>query len=88
MLSAMTAVLYLPCRRPPAGDDELHLLCPQPLPGTAVLAAWSSLDRLVAACGDAQPWVAVPTWSVTQLRDDAGAAAVVLDPPALSMDWS
>jgi hypothetical protein len=48
--------------------------------GRAVLPAFSSVPRLVAALGSAQPWLALPLPRVRQLAAAAGADAVHLDP--------
>jgi hypothetical protein len=52
-------VAYIPARRFHPGDTtarfELRLLAD----GRSALLAYTSLDLLVAGCGEAQPWVAV-----------------------------
>ena len=43
------------------------------------MLAYSALDFLVAGCGEAQPWVAVPTERVTELQRLSGAETVLWD---------
>ena len=81
-------VVYVPCVAPADPAHPLELVCPTPLPDVVVVAVWSSLAALVSACGEDQPWVAVPLAAAAGLRDDAGALAVVLDPPSLAASWS
>lgn len=47
--------------------------------GTIAMPAYSSLNDLVASCGDGQPWVAVRDHQVEALRRDSGAEIVVWD---------
>ena len=41
--------------------------------------AFTSRDRLVAGCGDHQPWVAVPADSVLAQFEHAGVSRVIID---------
>lgn len=71
--------VFAPCAHIAAGDEQVQLLLLQALPDVLLLPAWSSLDRLVAACGEDQPWVSVELDRVDAVRAAAGAAAVLLD---------
>jgi hypothetical protein len=57
--------------------------------GTDVLPVFSSVRRLVAAFGPAQPWLALPLHKVRELAAAGGVRQVVLDPvvPAGAWRW-
>ena len=77
-------VVYVPCEPRDPGDPAVRVLAPQPSPDCTVLAVWSSLDLLVAACGEHQPWVSIPLGETAALRAQLSATAVVLDPARLT----
>ncbi|MCC9309011.1 SseB family protein [Kitasatospora sp. RB6PN24] len=58
--------------------------------GGPVPVAFTSTEKLVAALGEAQPWIAVPARSFVQLMRGAGYAPVYLDPelPPGTRTWS
>lgn len=86
--------VFVPSQHVQPGSDSVDLVLRQvtAADGTdaLVLATYSSLDALVALCGEDQPWVAIPSETVEGLRDQLGVSAVVLDvpfdPPAASTD--
>lgn len=55
--------------------------------GTDVLPVFSSVRRLVAAFGPAQPWLALPLRTVRELAAAGGVPQVVLDPMVPSGAW-
>lgn len=57
--------------------------------GPDVLPVFSSVRRLVAAFGPAQPWLALPLRTVRELAAAGGIGEVVLDPvvPASAPRW-
>lgn len=65
---------------PGDGNADVMLEVRQDDAGRAVLPVFSSVPRLVAALGQAQPWLAMPLQRVRQLAAAAGADAVHLDP--------
>lgn len=75
-----TSIVFAPCAAVAADDQQVQLLLLQSLPDVLLLPAWSSLDRLIAACGEHQPWVSVELERIDAVRADAGAVAVLLDP--------
>lgn len=81
---ASQPVLYVPCEPRDPGDPQVRVLAAQPSPDCTVLLVWSSLDLLVAACGEHQPWVSVPLGEAAALRGQLEAVAVVLDPARLT----
>ena len=81
------AVVYLACEPLAADQPDVRLVLSAPEADRLLLAAWTTLDRLVAACGEEQSWVAVPLEDAAGLRVQAGAAALVLDPPSMAV-WS
>lgn len=48
--------------------------------GQLALPLFSSLDELVADCGEGQPWVAIAAERVEEFRQIVGADVAVLDP--------
>lgn len=72
-------VVYVPAQRVREGDTGTTLELRQLTDGTLVLVAYSSLDRLVASCGEYQPWALVTAPQLEQLQPYAGFETVVLD---------
>lgn len=76
-------VVYVPCAPVEPGAAEVQVVL-RTLPAadgasTPVLAAYSSIEELVRACGDAQPWVAMRSAGVEELLESLGAQAALLD---------
>lgn len=71
-------VLYLPCR-PRAADEELTLELRPLEDGRLAMLVFTSLDRLVDGCGEAQPWVAVESPSIDLMLTHCDANVVLLD---------
>jgi hypothetical protein len=55
--------------------------------GADVLPVFSSVRRLVAACGPAQPWLALPLRTVRELAAAGGIGEVLLDPEVPAGAW-
>jgi hypothetical protein len=72
-------VVFSPCQAVSPGDCDVQLLLLQDSAEQLLLPAWSSLDRLVQACGDQQPWVSLRLGDLDDLRARTGAVAVLLD---------
>lgn len=53
-------MMYVPCECPPSGDGNATIDLWQTRDGRLALLVYSALDRLVACCGDRQPWVVMP----------------------------
>ena len=84
MLADMSdAVVFAPCEPILPGDAQVRVLLLQAESQLLLIPAWSSLERLVAACGDGQPWVSIPLAEVDAVRDRVGATAVLLDAASL-----
>ena len=52
-----------------------------------VLPVFTSVPRLVEALGHAQPWVALPLYTVRQLAAASGVRTVLLDPDVQPGAW-
>lgn len=81
-----TVVVYVPSERIEGGvgpDTKLQLRYLED--GLLALPVFSSLDQLIADCGEGQPWVAIPAERVEEFRHIVGADLTVLD-PAISAD--
>lgn len=77
--TAEPTVLLLPSV-PGGGEDGRPALALKPLDdGRLALPLYTSLDRLVAGCGDRQPWVAVIDSEVEQLFQNSGADVAIVD---------
>jgi len=75
----------------PAPHEPAEIVC-EVRPGAEgidVLPVFSSVRRLVAAFGPAQPWLALPLRTVRELAAAGGVREVVLDPvvPAGAWRW-
>lgn len=77
----MSTVLHLPARRPDPDAPEVELELRRLENGQLALLAFSDLDRLVAGCGPAQPWVGVPADRIDEVQQQASADVVLLDVP-------
>jgi hypothetical protein len=55
--------------------------------GAPVLPVFSSVPRLVEALGHAQPWVALPLYTVRELAGARGVHTVLLDPDVQPGAW-
>jgi hypothetical protein len=73
-------VVFSPCQAVSPADTDVHLLLLlQDSAEQLLLPAWSSLDRLVQACGEQQPWVSLRLCDLDGVRASTGAVAVLLD---------
>ncbi len=55
--------------------------------GGPALPVFSTVERLVAALGPEQPWVALPLRNVQRIMGGAGVDRIVLDPDAEPGAW-
>ncbi len=55
--------------------------------GRRALPVFSSVDRLVAALGHEQPWVALPLRNIQQIMGASSVHTIVLDPAAEPGAW-
>jgi type III secretion system (T3SS) SseB-like protein len=55
--------------------------------GAEVLPVFSSVRRLVAAFGPAQPWLALPLRTVRELAAAGGIGEILLDPEVPAGAW-
>lgn len=68
-------------------DVEAVLELRRTVDGGLGLLAYTSLDLLVAGCGPAQPWVAVPVERVSEVAGLSGADTVVWDAGPPVGEW-
>lgn len=80
-VGAVPPVLYVPARHAGVGrvDVELSTL----VDGRVAALAYTSLDRLVDACGDAQPWALLPTEQLSELQASGAVSVIAVDPEVL-----
>lgn len=79
--SGAAVVVYVPSERVDGGvgpDTKVQLRYLED--GLLALPLFSSLEQLIADCGEGQPWVAVPAERVEEFRHIVGADLAVLDP--------
>lgn len=69
---------YLPTDRA-STDDDVELELRDTTDGHRALLAFSSLDQLVAGCGDGQPWIAVHGENVADIKARSGSDVVLWD---------
>ena len=72
------SAVSVPSERVVPGDVEARLVLRR-LDGLLLLPAYSSLDSLVACCGQDQPWVCLPVAGLGEVVAGVGADLVVLD---------
>ena len=73
-------VAYLPCRLDDNGDLA-DVMMVELQDGRIALLGYTALDRFVAACGDAHPWVLWQTSELDRLRDLKPFDVAYLDVP-------
>ncbi|QGK71478.1 hypothetical protein GIY23_19935 [Allosaccharopolyspora coralli] len=71
--------VFLPSERVTDRDQEVTLELRHLADGTTAMLAYTSLESLVAGCGNGQPWIAVRGNSVDDLQQRAGADVVLWD---------
>ncbi|HEX5495963.1 MAG TPA: SAV_915 family protein [Mycobacteriales bacterium] len=73
--------VFVPSRRMSAGDREVSLELRSLADGRTAMLAYSSLDRLVTGCGEAQPWVSIRADRLGELREHFDLVLVDVDLP-------
>ncbi|MDP3893188.1 SAV_915 family protein [Nocardioides sp.] len=73
-------VAYLPCRLDENGELA-EILMAQLDDGRVALMGYTALDRFIASCGDAHPWVLYHTEHLEQLRAQKPFDVAYLDIP-------
>lgn len=76
---ALPPVLYVPTTRPTAGGEDTHIELRKTGDGRTALLAYSALDRLVACCGESQPWVLVGTEYLPRIHERLPYDVIFLD---------
>jgi hypothetical protein len=71
-------VVYVPCA-PAHTDEELTIDLRMTRDGRLALLVYSSMDRLIAYCGSAQPFTVMLTESLEQVRVATGFELILLD---------
>jgi hypothetical protein len=74
-----SSLVYLPSQPVRRGDREAVLELRHVEDGSLALLAFSSLEDLVAGCGEHQPWVAVSAEHLPELQRLSGAEHVLWD---------
>ncbi|WP_281290255.1 SAV_915 family protein [Saccharopolyspora dendranthemae] len=73
-----TAV-FLPAEPVAAGDRQARLELRHTTGGQLALLVYTSLERLVKACGDQQPWISVPVAELHSIAEQVEAEVVLED---------
>jgi hypothetical protein len=76
-------VVYVPARQPAPDDTDVTLVLRELADGRVALLAYTAMDRLVAACGERQPWALVQSSRLEEMRTQGGGWDVVLLDPHL-----
>lgn len=71
---------FVPSERANRGDTEVTLEFRRTNDDRLAVLAYTSLDALVAGCGERQPWVSMPVTSVQEVVERSGADVVLWDP--------
>jgi hypothetical protein len=72
-------MLYVPVAEYESGSAELTLDFRRMADGRTALVAFTALDRLINGCGDAQPWVMLPTAQLTEIDQRSPYDVILLD---------
>lgn len=81
-------IVFVPARPLPVGEDTRAALELRELAdGTKALPAFTTLAKLVAALGDAQPWVAMPLSAVQEQMRKSQIGPIALDPAIAPGAW-
>lgn len=75
-------LVYVPTQPLPEGAQSAELVV-YDVEDSRVLLMFSNTDKLVAFCGEEQPWVSIPAEQVDALAEHAGADGLALD-----LDWN
>jgi hypothetical protein len=80
----LPAIVFAPARPDVRADHQDGMVFEVRRAGDGELAmpVFSSLDRLTAALGPEQPWVALPLGNVQVIMGGTGVSRVLLDPAA------
>jgi hypothetical protein len=82
-------IVFAPARPDvrPGHDGDVIFEVRQVSDGGRALPVFSSVDRLVAALGHEQPWVALPLQNIRQIMGASSVPTIVLDPGAEPGTW-
>jgi len=70
--------VYVPCA-PAQSEGELTIDLRPTKDGRLAMLVYSSMDRLIAYCGPAQPWTVMATQDLEQARLATGFELILLD---------
>jgi hypothetical protein len=70
---------YVPCKSAARGTQDAKWELRYTEDDELALFAYSDPERLMACCGDGQPWVAVPVAELDALAARTGAAVILRD---------
>jgi SseB protein N-terminal domain len=76
-----------PAQRPEDANGTIEFEVRELTDGSRVLPVFSSVERMAAVLGPAQPWVLVPLRAARAVMAIAGVASVVLDPEIADDAW-
>jgi hypothetical protein len=77
---------FVPTRQILGQDEQIRPELRRTADGRLALPAYTSLDRLLACCGDHQSWVLVPTDWFERIREECGVEVIALN-VALPVEW-
>lgn len=72
-------ILYVPVADYLSDSDELTIEFRQLHDGRTALVAFTALDRLIAGCGSAQPWVVLSTEKLAEIDRHTPYDVILLD---------
>lgn len=72
-------VVYLPCVERVEDPQQAHVEMRTTRDGRVALLAYSALDRLHECCGEAQPWIVMPTAALDGLQQAQPFQMLLLD---------
>lgn len=72
-------LVYVPCTAPGPDETEVQLALKPLEDGRLAMLVFTSLDSLVAGCGEEQPWVALSETQLEDMFQDSGAEVVAVD---------
>jgi hypothetical protein len=78
-IGAEGALLFVACTLPVPGTEEVALALKPLEDGRLAMLVFTSLDSLVAGCGDEQPWVALTEARIEDAFQRSAADVVAID---------
>ena len=78
-LDELSETVFIPAQPTPNDDSQARLELRLTTEGALALVTYTTLERLVLACGERQPWIAVGGSDLLKVAEQTGAEIVLQD---------